>query len=60
MNNNFIKIADPNVAEQLARLGFQYIKESNVFVFTECEEILALLSQTFKHTCFVTENKLRF
>ena len=60
MSNNFIKIANPNVAEQLAHLGFQYIKESNVFVFTECEELLALLSQTCPDACFVTENKLRF
>lgn len=57
----FIKVVSPEVAEQLALSGFQYIaKEQNVFVFLYSDEVIALLKKQCSHSQFVCENKLRF
>ena len=60
MTTNFIKIANPDTAKELVDLGFQYIKEQNVFVFPYSDEMMMILNQKYSGECFVTENKLRF
>lgn len=60
MKNTFIKVVSPEVAEQLALLGFQYIKEQNVFVFPYSDEIMVVLQRQYSSPQYVTENKLRF
>lgn len=60
MKNNFIKIVSPEVANHLVSLGFQYIKEQNVFAFPYSDEIMAALQQKYSKPQFVTESKLRF
>ena len=56
----FIKIVSPKVAEQLALLGFRYIKEHNIFAFTCNDELIAVLRQQYPHLQLICENKLRF
>ena len=56
----FIKVVSPEVAKGLALLGFQYIKEQNVFVFPYSDEIIAVLQRQYANAQFVAENKLRF
>lgn len=60
MNNQFIKVVDPDFAKQLADLGFQYMKEQNVFVFSLNDELQAVLQRQYSTAKFVIENKLRF
>ena len=60
MKNNFIKVVNPDVASNLVALGFQYIKEQNVFVFPYSDEIMVVLQRQYSSPQFVTENKLRF
>ena len=60
MKNNFIKVVNPDVANNLVALGFQYIKEQNVFVFPYSDEIMVVLQRQYSTPQFVTENKLRF
>lgn len=60
MKNNFIKVVNPDVANNLVALGFQYIKEQNVFVFPYSDEIMVVLQRQYLSPQFVTENKLRF
>ena len=60
MKNNFIKVVNPDVANNLVALGFQYIKEQNVFVFPYSNEIMVVLQRQYSTPQFVTENKLRF
>lgn len=60
MKNNFIKVVNPDVANNLVALGFQYIKEQNVFVFPYSDEIMVVLQRQYSRPQFVTENKLRF
>ena len=60
MKNNFIKVVNPDVASNLVALGFQYIKEQNVFVFPYSDEIMVVLQRQYSTPQFVTENKLRF
>lgn len=57
---NLIKVVSPEVAEQLAKLGFQYIREGNVFAFFETDELMSVLRQTYSNGSFICENKLRF
>lgn len=57
---NFIKIVSPEVAKQLALLGFQYIKEQSVFVFPYSDDIMTALRRQYSDSQFVTESKLRF
>ena len=60
MKNIFIKVVCPELAEQLALQGFQYIaKEQNAFVFAYSDELIAVLQQ-YSHSQFVCESKLRF
>lgn len=57
----FIKVVGPEIAEQLASLGFQYItKEQNAFVFAYSDELIAVLQQQYSHSQFACESKLRF
>lgn len=60
MKNNFIKVVSPDVAKQLADLGFQYMKEQDVFVFPYSEEIVIFLQKQYSTAQFAIENKLRF
>lgn len=60
MKNNFIKVVNPDVANNLVALGFQYIKEQNVFVFPYSDEMMVVLQRQYSSPQFVTENKLRF
>lgn len=60
MKNYFIKIVNPDLANNLAALGFQYIKEQNVFVFPYSDEILVVLQRQYSNAMFVIEDKLRF
>ena len=61
MDYTLIKVVSPEVAEQLAKLGFQYIaKEQNAFVFAYSDELIAVLQQQYSHSQFVCESKLRF
>ena len=60
MKNNFIKVVNPDVASNLVALGFQYIKEQNIFVFPYSDEIMVVLQRQYSSPQFVTENKLRF
>ena len=60
MKNNFIKVVNPDVANNLVALGFQYIKEQNVFVFPYSDEIMVVLQRQYSSSQFVTEDKLRF
>lgn len=60
MKNNFIKVVNPDVANNLVALGFQYIKEQNVFVFPYSDEMMVVLQRQYSSPQFVMENKLRF
>lgn len=60
MKPTFIKIVSPEIAEQLASLGFQYIKEASLFVFPYSDELLAVLRQQYANSQYVCESKLRF
>lgn len=60
MKNIFIKVVSPEVAEQLALQGFQYIKEQNTFAFAYSDELIAVLQQRYSHSQFACESKLRF
>lgn len=60
MNTQFIKIVDPELADNLVALGFQYIKEGNTFAFFYSEELISVIQQKFQKTQFVCERKLRF
>lgn len=57
---NLIKVVSPEVAEQLVKLGFQYIREGNVFAFIQTDELMSVLRQTYSNGSFICENKLRF
>lgn len=60
MTNQFIKIADPEVAAKLLSLGFQYIKEGDTFVFANDNALADLIKQHYSAVTFVQESKLRF
>lgn len=61
MENNFIKVVDRGLAEQLADLGFQYVKESDdSFAFLKTDELLKILQKSYSNGRFICENKLRF
>lgn len=60
MKPQFIKVVDPVIAEQLAELGFQYIKEQHAFVFMCSDELIAVLQKQYSLSQFVCESKLRF
>ena len=60
MEQKFIKVINPDIARYLVSLGFQYVKEQNVFAFTTSDELLKVINSKFKNVAFVAENKLRF
>lgn len=60
MKSPFIKIANQDLAQYLAGLGFQYTKEGVVFAFVQSDELLSILNKTFSNSSFVSESKLRF
>lgn len=57
---NLIKVVSPELANQLASLGFQYIKEGENFAFIQTDELMSVLQQTYSNGSFICENKLRF
>lgn len=57
---NLIKVVSPELANQLASLGFQYIKEGEYFAFIQTDELMSVLQQTYSNGSFICENKLRF
>ncbi len=60
MENTFIKIVNPDAAEKMAALGFQYIKEGAAFAFPYSDELLLVLQREYAENPYVIENKLRF
>lgn len=60
MSKGFIKIVDPNLANFLVDLGFQYIKERNVFAFIASDDLMLALQQHYTAPQIIVENKLRF
>lgn len=56
----FVKVIDQKVADYLISAGFSYMKEGNVYVFTETEELIAVLQRQFAEVPVIIENKLRF
>ncbi len=56
----FVKVIDPQIAESLSSEGFSYIKEGDVFVFLETQELLAVLQRQYASAPIIIENKLRF
>lgn len=60
MKPQFIKVVDPVLAEKLAELGFQYIKEQHAFVFDCSDELMAVIQKQYSRSQFVCESKLRF
>ena len=57
---NFIKVVDLKLAEKLASLDFQYIKEGSVFAFIQTDELISVLQRIYSESYFICENKLRF
>lgn len=57
---DLIKVVDQGLAKQLVDLGFQYIREGNVFAFIQTDELMSVLQQTYSNGAFICENKLRF
>lgn len=60
MKQVFLKVVDPEVAEELASLGFQYIKEQNSFAFLCSDELVEVFLSRFSDVQFTTNNKLTF
>ena len=60
MTNKFIKIVNPDIAEKLICLGFQYIKEGAAFAFPYSDELILVLQREYTEDPYVVENKLRF
>lgn len=64
MNQNLIKVINPDKANYLVELGFSYIKEKinnqDVYVFTNNNEVLKHLQSNFDKCDFLVENTLRF
>lgn len=60
MNKQFVKVADPELANRLSSLGFQYIKEQNIFAFACTDELLSIIQKIATPSVFARENKLRF
>lgn len=58
--DNFIKVLDPNVAEELVRAGFSYVKENSGFAFPETPELKSFLLEAFSSVPLVRENRLQF
>lgn len=57
---NLIKVVDQGLAKQLADIGFQYIREGNIFAFIQTDELMSVLRQAYSKDSFICENKLRF
>lgn len=57
---NLIKVVDHGLAKQLVDLGFQYIREGDVFAFIQTDELMSVLRQAYSSGTFICENKLRF
>ena len=56
----FIKVFNPETAEKLKALGFAYMKENDVFVFTLSDELLREIGAHFNREQYVFDNKLCF
>lgn len=64
MDKNLIKVFDSNKAEELRKLGFEYMLENigdiTVYVFCVSEKLLSYLQSNFEQNDFLLENTLRF
>lgn len=60
MKHTFIKVVNPEIAEKLVSLGFQYIKEQNTFAFPYSDELVAVIQREYSQSQFACESKLRF
>lgn len=60
MNKHFIKVVNPELAEKLIALGFQYMQEINGFVFTYSDELVSTLEKEFDYRSFAINNRLTF
>lgn len=60
MKHTFIKVVNPEIAEKLVSLGFQYIKEQNTFAFPYSDELVAVIRREYSQSQFACESKLRF
>ena len=56
----FITVANRELAEELLSLGFQYIKNAELFSFPYCAELIEVLNSRFSEEPYVCDNKLRF
>lgn len=56
----FITVVNPELAEKLAALGFQYIKNAEFFAFQYSSELLNILNSQFSDEPYLCDNKLRF
>lgn len=64
MAKNLIKVFDPKKAEELQKIGFEYMLDSigdtQVYAFCVTEEILRYLKSNFNQNDFLLDNALRF
>lgn len=60
MTDKFIKVVNPEIAEKLVVLGFQYIKEGAAFAFPYSDDLILVLQREYTKDPYVIENKLRF
>lgn len=57
---NFIKVVNREVAEELASLGFPYIREGDTYAFAYDDRLISLLTEKYAKTPFAKTNKLIF
>ena len=64
MENKLIKVLNPDKAEKLKQLGFNYILDSingqSIYAFCITEELLHHLQANFDANDFFLDNTLRF
>ena len=64
MENNLIKVFDPEKAEELANLGFRYTLDSvngeSIYAFFVSEELLDYVNSNFESNDFFLHNMLHF
>ena len=64
VNKRIIKVLNPDVANNLAALGFNYIKENinqkECFCFPISGDLLKVLASNYTKTDYFVEQKIRF
>lgn len=64
MDKKLIKVFNSNKAEELRKLGFEYMIEDmgdiKAYVFCVSEELLSYLQSNFEQKDFFLDNTLRF